>query len=431
MSDSILWINHAGYELRTEGLRIVSDPWIEGLAFADSWAQTAKTRYTYEDFAGVDYIWFSHEHPDHFAPGNLRKIPEAIRKTITVLFARTRDGRVAAYCEKLGFKLREIADGERIALSDKVHFTLGSVNYDSWSFVETPERTYLNMNDCVPRLSWHAKLAKRLPRPVDVLLTQFSYASFVGNAGDAQSAGHAARYKFTQMRAQIEAYKPKILIPFASYVWFCRQENFHMNAGANTIAHAVETFARPGLDIVVLYPGDEYQTGRPHDSRDALARYAADAQSHAGPLPVPDAPVPADQLEQLDVEQRARIAAQNTLWPLRLAAMMGMLKPIRLHLTDLGRSLTYSVFDGLRWTDAPMEDCEIALSSTMLALMLQHGYGYGTVSISGRFVELKPGARAMLSRNFVAQRYNEMGYSFPSVFLQRDYIKAKFRSNFG
>lgn len=307
MTDSITWINHAGYELRSGGLRVVVDPWIEGLAFADSWAQIAKTRYAYEDFAGVDYIWFSHEHPDHFSPGNLRKIAPEIRKTITVLFARTHDRRVAKFCEKLGFKLREIGDGETVALNNTVRFTLGMVHADSWCFIETAERSYLNMNDCVPPLDYHAKLAAKLGRPVDVLFTQFSYANFVGNPGEDARMKRAAEYKLSQMRAQIAAYKPKILIPFASHVWFCRDENCHMNSGANRIEDIYTLFAGDASDCVVLYPGDVYTVGAPHDSAASIARYVADRAAHSAPLPLADAPVPRETLEALDREQRMRI----------------------------------------------------------------------------------------------------------------------------
>jgi L-ascorbate metabolism protein UlaG (beta-lactamase superfamily) len=43
--DEFLWINHAGYELRSAGVRIVYDPWLIGRAFADSWALVSETAY--------------------------------------------------------------------------------------------------------------------------------------------------------------------------------------------------------------------------------------------------------------------------------------------------------------------------------------------------------------------------------------------------
>ena len=92
--DRICWINHAGFELQSNGLRIVCDPWLTGLAFNQSWALLTETRFQPGDFEGVDYIWFSHEHPDHFSPPDLRSIPERIRSNITILFQKAKDGRV-------------------------------------------------------------------------------------------------------------------------------------------------------------------------------------------------------------------------------------------------------------------------------------------------------------------------------------------------
>lgn len=57
-----------------------------------------------EDFQYVTHIWFSHEHPDHFAPGNLFKIPKKFREKTTVLYQETMDRKVAAFCKKLEFK---------------------------------------------------------------------------------------------------------------------------------------------------------------------------------------------------------------------------------------------------------------------------------------------------------------------------------------
>lgn len=109
-------------------------------------------------------------------------------------------------------------------------------------------------------------------------------------------------------------------------------------------------------------------------------------------------------------------------------ALAGKLSPVSIHLTDLNLSLRYSLFDGIVWTDTPESACEIALASPLFAMLLQHGYGYGTVDISGRFRELRPSGRPMLSRNFVPQRYNEMGYFFPSSFFSPSFLLERLRA---
>ena len=98
------FVNHSSFVADTHGVRLICDPWIEGLAFNKGWDLLAKTRLGYEDFRDITHIWFSHEHPDHFYPPNLLRIPEGYRKRITVLFQTTRDRNVASFCTSAGFK---------------------------------------------------------------------------------------------------------------------------------------------------------------------------------------------------------------------------------------------------------------------------------------------------------------------------------------
>ncbi len=100
----LTWINHAGYRIRHRTTELVVDPWLEGPAFERGWELISRSLFQYSDFATCTHIWFSHEHPDHFAPGNLRKIPMEMRKNISVIYQKTRDGKVRDFCLKLGFK---------------------------------------------------------------------------------------------------------------------------------------------------------------------------------------------------------------------------------------------------------------------------------------------------------------------------------------
>ena len=95
----IKWVNHASYILEYDGIKMISDPWIEGNVFNQSWSLLAKSKFTYNDYKDITHIWFSHEHPDHFFPPNLLKIPSDYRSNITVLFQKTIDNKVRKFCE--------------------------------------------------------------------------------------------------------------------------------------------------------------------------------------------------------------------------------------------------------------------------------------------------------------------------------------------
>ena len=419
MADEIVWLNHAGYELRTGDVRIVHDPWLSGTAFDDGWALVSKSAHGPGDFAGVDYLWFSHEHPDHFSPSLLRAIPEEVRRTITVLFQRTRDGRVAAFCRGLGFPVRELGDGERVALRSGVFVTCGVLGDDSWMFTETPERTYFNPNDAVAR-DW-APIAATFARPVDVLLTQFSYAFGAGAPGESTRMRAAADEQLALMDAQIAAVGPRWVIPFASFIWFCRAENFHLNEGANRI-EAVYERLRARVETVVLYPGDRWRVGEARDSAGAVSRYMADWAGHAAPLPA-RAPVPVADLERLARAYRERLARDNALWLVRPFARAGLVRPVAMWLADLGEGVR---FDGLGGgviaRGLGVQACELELASTSLANMLRHNSGMGTLMVNGCYRELRPGGLRRLSRHFAIAGHNARGDRLPDALLRPTYV---------
>src|SRR5262249_53736844 len=107
----IEWVNHAGFVLQTGDLRILCDPCLEVTAFNNGWRLLSPTVFQYEDFSAITYIWFSHEHPDHFSPPSLKRIPEKYRKKITILFRETKDKRVINACRQFGFQVVELPVG--------------------------------------------------------------------------------------------------------------------------------------------------------------------------------------------------------------------------------------------------------------------------------------------------------------------------------
>ena len=92
MSDlTLTFVNHASVIFSQNKINLITDPWLFGSAFNNSWELISKSKMQIEDFKNISHIWFSHEHPDHFYPLVLSSIPEEIRNNITVLFQNTLD----------------------------------------------------------------------------------------------------------------------------------------------------------------------------------------------------------------------------------------------------------------------------------------------------------------------------------------------------
>ncbi|MBK6836786.1 MAG: hypothetical protein IPG89_22025 [Bacteroidetes bacterium] len=138
-------IKNARIFLTERGLIPSNDNWINVslynffLAFDNyaNWEQLINTKFSYKDFEKVTHIWFSHEHPDHFFPPNLKKIPEEIRKNIVVLFHESMDKKVVDFCNKLNFKkILELPDFESYNINKQVRIVCSRVENetDSWLY---------------------------------------------------------------------------------------------------------------------------------------------------------------------------------------------------------------------------------------------------------------------------------------------------------
>jgi UDP-MurNAc hydroxylase len=411
----IEWVNHASFIFRDGEASLITDPWISGPAFNNGWELLSLSKISPQDFAGITHIWFSHEHPDHFSPPNLREIPEALRKSITVLYHETRDKRVIKLCKGLGFQTREMPEGEATAISSRTQLTVGPNDLiDSWLAIRSGGKLLLNLNDCVFNDS--AELAKIHRKQGDafVLLTQFSYANWVGNPEDIASHRRHAERKREQIRRQVEIFRPQHLIPFASYVIFAHEENFCFNREINQITDIFRfTSEKLGVPTVVLYPGDTWEIGAVHDSSAALTKYAADYQAALARGPVNRSKsVTLDQLRAASETYLRKIYAKNRKLVLQMA-----IPPAAVYLRDLGISVNVSVQNGIQAVDTPMEKTDIILSADSLQYCYSFDWGGDTLAVNGRY-EVPPGGNPeRFFWNFRPAMYNASGHSIGYRFL--------------
>lgn len=382
----IEWVNHAGFLVQEGSVTLLCDPWIEGFVFDNSWALISPTKFRYEDFSRVTHIWISHEHPDHFAPSNLKNIPKDIRSQITVLFQETKDKRVVKFCRGLGFKgAEELPAARWTVLGEGLSVFCQPVGRgDSWISIRTLDHTILNVNDCMfgPEESEHGlgAVLKQLGS-VDTLITQFSYASWWGNAGESEKWITAARETLEKIDREILIFKPRQTILSASFVYFCHEENVYMNEHINRVEDAYEYLQGKGNStILVLYPGDIWKPGRAWDSAGALQRYRSDYRfSLEDPVKTTTSSVPLDELV------RVAGAFVRTLRRHNSRILLRRLPSVLIHLDDLGMAVKMDL-DGIRQVDERQDfKYDIALSSKALLYCLRFPWGGETLFINGRF----------------------------------------------
>ena len=381
----IKWVNHASFVVEFEDVKLICDPWLEGTAFNDGWALLSTTKFDYEEFKDITHIWFSHEHPDHFAPSVLKKIPADYRKKITVLYHQTLDKKVIKFCGSLGFK-------ETIELFPATYVTLGknlSVlcekirnDSDSWLYIQTPDFKILNLNDCYFNEEKHPARIKQKIGDVDLLFCQFSYANWCGNKDAIQERREAAREKIDEMLMQIRIFQPRFVVPFASFVWFCNRDNHYMNDQVNRIHNVydqLKTIRR--IEPLVFYPGFEWDASQKYrKSGEAIDLYRKDYERVvASPKLLASSSVSLDDLKTAADDYRERSLARND------KAKMLALPPFSCYLTDLGRSLEFSFKRGLVESDCSPERADVSFGSQVLHYCFRFDWGFGTLEVSGRF----------------------------------------------
>jgi UDP-MurNAc hydroxylase len=398
------WINHASFLLEVGDLRLVCDPWLTGSVFNRACRHTSPTTFSYPDFTNVTHIWFSHQHPDHFFPPDLRKIDPNDRKKITVMYHRTIDKKVIRFCKGLGFGPQvEMAERGWYRLSADVTVSCGIwFERDSWLAIRTPHGTILNINDCVvdtPRL---ARDIARAVGPVRVLMNQFSYASW---EPDAQARAEAASEHLERMAMHAEVFKPEYMIPFGSYIYFCNSDNFFMNDGMNRVGDVARFIEDQGsCRPVVLYPGDRWRMGAPHDWQPAAARYAADWDSCI-------AGGPTEEPRQVPVE-RLRESTHSLLTRIRNRNPFAWLYPqttTTVHLSDLERTVALTP-TGLE-VATPGATFDIEMSSDSLYNCLKAPWGADALSAAGRFKTGPNDGRKRFFRYFKLADWNDHGYA--------------------
>lgn len=378
----IKFVNHSSYVIQHHEINLICDPWLEGRVFNNGWDLISQTQFKYSNFADITHIWFSHEHPDHFSPPNLKSISLEHRRNITVLFQATTDKRVAQFCQKLGFKeVVELNRGEWLPLSDDFqvlcdHFGEG----DSWAAFKSKSCTILNTNDCGIRQKHKALKILRRVGKVDVLTTQFSYAFWAGNQDQVEYRRKVADEKLGGLKLQADVFDPHVTIPIASFIWFCHNENFYLNDEINR-PQKVFDFIKQNTKCapVILYPGDEYLFGTEHDSTSAIERYNQDFESLKNP----------SRLEKTEAADWTAIVQQSKNFVVNLKAGFGIytkfLKPAKIFLTDCNRSFELDIESGLRESDHRLEDSDVSLASESLAYCFKFAWGTDTLQINGRF----------------------------------------------
>lgn len=376
-------VSHSSVLIEEGPIALLTDPWFMGEVFNESWSLLSQPALTPTTLQGVTHIWISHEHPDHLHFPTLKAIPAEQRANITLLYQRHFSSRVFDALTKLGFReVIELPLGRWLDLGGKVSIMCCSVGtIDSLLAVRTASGTVLNMNDCVMNPG-AARIAARNIGAVDVLLTQFSIANWVGNPGDSGST--AADQVLNRARLYIRTFKPRVTIPFASFVYFSHEENQHMNIWINTPARVGEQLSDEPTRLQFLYNGDSWSSkdgfcldGDPLKRHESDFKRIADLGYRSHPS------YSRDELIELGQRLVDEVRQRFPRFLLREA------RPVHFYVEDLGAALCFDLRKGdVGAEQREKSECDLALRSQALWFAFKFAWGFSTLEVSGRYTRI-------------------------------------------
>ena len=365
------------------------DPWLSGKIFNDSWTLRPEPRFDPSVLDKIDYIWISHEHPDHCHFPTLNSFPASFKQRVTILFQARDHAKMIAAFKGLGYQhfrllphrvIVPLAPSSGDPANAKIYCYHAGL-MDSALAVIDDDNVVLNANDA--RISTaECRLILHDLRNIDVLMSQFSLAAYAGFDPPRPYLSARAKEILRNLSAVHNALEVGATIPFASFIYFSSDDNKYVNPFANTVQDAYDYLARREQNCVVLYPGDTYQINARHDSSPALARYNA--------LPAFEElsydPTTIKPLVQIFDAYRDLVKQLHEHYPKTLLSLLG---PITIRIPDLAKTIRFRFSTGVIEEISAAHSPDLVINSQPLWFGFRFPFGIQTLGVSARFKLLR------------------------------------------
>ena len=443
--NNLKFLNHASFMIETKKSILVVDPWVEGYAFDKGWAllDTSTSNDQLLNYLSNNnkkvYIWYSHEHSDHFGVPFLISLGKR-KINVQFYFQKTLDGRVADFIRKQGFSVIESNDKLEKIDSDLSIVTFPFSGGDSYSLILLKDYSILNINDCYIQNHLIAKSVadsyKKYTSTIDLLMTQFGYANWTGNENEVDLREQKSSKALDLIKLQIEVFCPKFMIPFASFIYFCHPENFYMNDAQNSPRDVEYFFKSQNLptDLIILKPWDncclpinlvEHNVERQTKNLNHWDMVRSSIVKHVNQ----DIKYTKKDIIQAYTNYRKNLF-KNFLYLPEFLEKFGMLSKIKIFVKDLNVIYQISYVSGIKEVNGSKKDANIALTSATLMFIFKYEYGADTVQVNGKFERISNKGDSVFFRHFSPQTYAKMGLGLKYPFVSIKVLVGKLIEKF-
>lgn len=251
-----------------DGFRLLTDPWLTDGAFEGSWFHYPPFKTTPDEVSGVDALYISHLHPDHYDEKTL----ESFRRDIPIVILDHGRNYLQRKLQSLGFShIIGLHDGTDCRLGPftvtvyapftkhPFHDSETGNFLDSAVVVRSAEHSVLNANDNTPSLDAARQLAERHGK---FTVAQLNYnaagpfPSCFNNLSEEEKQRAHGRVLERNLGHLVDCARildPHYVMPFAgSYVIGGRQWKKNQYLGTTTWDHAADYIRERGLNPLVL-----------------------------------------------------------------------------------------------------------------------------------------------------------------------------------
>lgn len=272
---NVTYLGHAAIQIECKGTRILMDPWLTDPIYLGAWWHYPPLALHVEDLPTPDYLYISHEHPDHFDPPTLEKID----KNVTVVVADFPNKRFRDRIRALGFRrIVELPYNQvfRCGASLELHLIRPDRPWDdSAILLSDGTTTVLNVNDCHLDEQTLKDLGDRYQ--IDLAFLTFTGASQYPGCFDFSAEEKTKRWQASK-RAHLKEFanwarllRAKRAVPAAGNYALLAPDQLHLNTSdyVNNPQEAVDLLAQvaPEVEGLQMNPGDRWS---PHEGLQRL-----------------------------------------------------------------------------------------------------------------------------------------------------------------
>jgi hypothetical protein len=237
------------------------------------------------------------------------------------------------------------------------------------------------------------------------------------------------------MRLQIRKFNPKLIIPFASFVYFSNVENFYLNDAVNRPKDLAEKLGGNAKKILIMAPFDK--VGGDHGlltNKNAITFWDR-KYSEAEPINKYKL-IEIDQLIESFGQYCDRIHKKNTINLIKILRKLSPISaftPCLVYLNDLNVTVKFDYVD--KTFQETHEEAHISMQSESLHFIFKNSFGFDTLAINGCFDQVAKNGFVSATKTLAIENLNNLGitievktlfnFSIIKLFLTRLYRVAR------